>query len=240
MRFSFSKLCRCAFIAAVVALSACAPAAAPPAAPPTPVPAAVVAARPTPAPPTPAPTLAPTVLPTLVPTAAATEAAAAPVPTILAAAWAPALRTKTSGCVSQNGLPDPACTPGAIDERVTIASAAATICISGYTATVRPRVAVTDRIKREQMAAYGLQGQQLSGYELDHLISLELGGAPEDVANLWPQPWAGDTNAHQKDAVETHLKREVCRGAVSLADAQRMIATDWLTVFRDQHLTPTP
>ncbi len=163
-----------------------------------------------------------------------------PAPTILTAVWAPAARTKTSGCVIQNGLPDPDCTPGAIDARVTSASAAATICTSGYTATVRPPVAVTDRIKREQMAAYGLVGQPLSGYELDHLISLELGGAPADVANLWPQPWDGSTNAHQKDAVETHLKREVCRGAVSLADAQRMIATDWLAVYREQHLTPAP
>ena len=66
-------------------------------------------------------------------------------------------------------------------------------------------VSVTDRIKREQMAAYGLQGQRLADYELDHLISLELGGAPADVANLWPEPWTGDANAHQKDAVETHF-----------------------------------
>jgi len=99
---------------------------------------------------------------------------------------------------------------------------------------------VTDRIKREQMAAYGLQGQPLSGYELDHLISLELGGSPADVANFWPQPWTGDTNAHQKDAAETQLKREVCSGAASLADAQRMIATDWLAVYRGQGLTPAP
>jgi len=174
------------------------------------------------------------------PTPAPVETAAVPLPNIVAAVWTPAPRTKTTGCVSQGGLPDPACTPGAIDTRVTMATTAATICTSGYTATVRPPVAVTDRIKTEQMAAYGLQGQPPSGYELDHLISLELGGAPADVANLWPQPWTGDTNAHQKDAVETHLKGEVCSGAVSLADAQRMIATDWLTVFRDQHLTPAP
>jgi hypothetical protein len=161
-------------------------------------------------------------------------------PTILTGAWTPLPRTKTSGCTRQGGLPDPACTPGAIDGRVSTATAAATICTTGYTATVRPAVAVTDRIKKEQMAAYGLEGQPLSAYELDHLISLELGGAPADVANLWPQPWDGDPNAHQKDAVETHLKREVCRGAVSLADAQRMIATDWFAVYREQRLTPAP
>src|SRR6266851_6673524 len=226
MSVALANLGRCALIAAaVVALTACAPAAAPPpSAPPTAVPTALVAA----------PTAAATAAPTLPATNAPTEAAALPVPTILTAAWTPSPRTKTNGCTSQGGLPDPACTPGAIDGRVSMATAASTICTTGYTATVRPAVAVTDRIKKEQMAAYGLEGQPLSAYELDHLISLELGGAPADVANLWPQPWAGDPNAHQKDAVETHLKREVCRGAVSLADAQRMIATDWFAVYREQ------
>jgi len=99
---------------------------------------------------------------------------------------------------------------------------------------------VTSRIKREQMAAYGLQGQPMSMYELDHVISLELGGPPDDVANLWPEPCTGDANAHQKDAVETTLETEVCRGAVSLADAQRMIASDWLAVYRSRGLQPAP
>jgi hypothetical protein len=208
-------------LSAAIALSACAPAAAPLA------PQAIIAATPVVVVPT---VQAPTVLPT----------AAVPAATVRATAWMPAPRTKTSGCVSQGGLPDPACTPGAIDPRVTAATTGATICTSGYTATVRPSVAVTDRIKQEQMAAYGLQGQPPSSFELDHLISLELGGAPADVANLWPQPWTGDTNAHQKDAVETHLKEEVCKGVVSLADAQRMIATDWPAVFRGRGLTAAP
>ncbi len=181
----------------------------------------------------------PPVAPTEVPVAPI-ETAVVPLPTVVVTTWAPAPRSKTTGCVSQGGLPDPACTPGAIDPRVSIATAAGTICTSGYAATVRPPVAVTDRIKREQMAAYGLQGQPLSAYELDHLISLELGGAPADVANLWPEPWTGDGNAHQKDAIETHLKRGVCSGAVSLADAQRMIATDWLAVYRGNGLQPAP
>ena len=222
-------------MATVLGLSACAPAAAPTStpAPPTAVPILAPTAAPTVPPPA-------TVPPTLAPTPAPTESAANPLPTILTAPWTPSPRTKTTGCLIQGGLPDPACTPGAIDERVTMATAATTICTNGYTATVRPPVAVTDRIKGEQMAAYGLAGQPPSGYELDHLISLELGGAPADIANLWPEAWEGETNAHQKDAVETHLKREVCRGAVSLADAQRMIATDWLAVYREQHLTPAP
>ncbi|MCA1646922.1 MAG: hypothetical protein LC797_16165 [Chloroflexi bacterium] len=156
------------------------------------------------------------------------------------AAWAPAPRTKSSGCTSRGGLPDPACTPGAIDPRVTSATTTATICTSGYTAKVRPPVSVTDRIKREQMIAYGLAGQPLSSFELDHLVSLELGGAPRDVANLWPEPWTGDANARQKDAVETHLKRAVCNGTMALAEAQRQIATDWLTVYKSNGLQPVP
>jgi hypothetical protein len=95
---------------------------------------------------------------------------------------------------------------------------------------VRPPASVTDRIKRDQLVAYGLQGQLPNGYELDHLISLELGGAPADVANLWPQPWSGEPNAHEKDAVENYLHAQVCSGALQLAQAQRQIATDWLAV----------
>jgi hypothetical protein len=90
------------------------------------------------------------------------------------------------------------------------------------------------------MGAYGLQGQRLSDFELDHLISLELGGAPADVANLWPEPWNGDGNAHQKDAVENYLHEQVCRGGMQLAEAQRAIATDWLAVYRTRGLAPEP
>lgn len=108
----------------------------------------------------------------------------------------------------------------------------------GYTATVRPPVDVTEKIKREQMAAYGLQGQPLSGEELDHLVPLELGGAPLDIANLWPEPWTGEPNAHEKDAVENFLNREVCRGTMQLADAQHAIATNWLAVYRSRGLQP--
>jgi hypothetical protein len=79
--------------------------------------------------------------------------------------------------VSQGGLPDPTCSPGAVDPRVTQATIATTICARGYRTSVRPPESVTEPIKHEQMAAYGLRGQRLSDRELDHLISLELGAA---------------------------------------------------------------
>src|SRR5207302_694204 len=170
-----------------------------------------------------------------------------PAPTTVAAAtigvvgtWAPSPRSRTSGCSIQSGLPDGTCTPGALDPRVNQGDLDATVSSRGYTAIVRPPVNVTERIKRDQMVAYGLQGRRLADYELDHLISLELGGSPDDVANLWPEPWTGEGNAHQKDAVENLLNREVCWGIIQLVDAQRVVATDWLAVYRGRGLQPAP
>jgi hypothetical protein len=148
--------------------------------------------------------------------------------------------SKTTGCAIHDGLPDLACTPGATDPRVTQENLRSTICRRGYTITVRPPLSVTDPIKRERIAAYGLTGQPQGGCALDHLVPLQLGGAPENVANLWPEPWNGDANAHMKDAVETFLNREVSRGAMPLAEAQREIAADWLAVYRSRRLSPAP
>jgi hypothetical protein len=148
--------------------------------------------------------------------------------------------TKTTGCAIHDGLPDSACTPGATDPRVTQATIRTTICRRGYTASIRPPVTVTDPIKRERMVAYGLNAQSQRSLELDHLIPLELGGAPQDIANLWPEPSSGNANSHMKDAVEHYLNSEVCRGTMQLADAQRQIATDWLAVYRGRGLSPAP
>src|SRR5262249_32304563 len=84
-------------------------------------------------------------------------------------------------------LPDPRCTPGAINPLVTQANLATTICRHGYTASVRPPARVTDREKAASAAAYGYAGS-LHTAEYDHLISLELGGDPNDPANLWVEP----------------------------------------------------
>lgn len=147
-------------------------------------------------------------------------------------------RTKTTGCQSVGGLPDPACTPGAVDPRVTQATVVQTICTSGWATSVRPPESVTEPIKRDEMRAYGLAGQRLADYELDHLVPLELGGAPADLANLWPEPWNGPANAHEKDAVENFLHQRVCSGAMALADAQHAIATNWLAVYQQNGLRP--
>jgi hypothetical protein len=121
-------------------------------------------------------------------------------------------------------LPDPACTPGSTDPRITQASIAATICRAGWTATVRPPASATDHAKRDvAYPAYGIPAATPS--ELDHLVPLELGGS-NDITNLWVE--VGRV-PNVKDATENRLRAEVCAGRVSLAAAQLAIAADWET-----------
>lgn len=127
-----------------------------------------------------------------------------------------------STCHFQPGpRPDPQCTPGSFDPAVTQANIQTTICRSGYTATVRPSVDQTDKAKHTLYTDYGVQSGTAS--ELDHLVSLELGGS-NDVANLWPQ--IGKV-PNPKDKVENDLHDAVCSGKVTLVAAQQAIASDW-------------
>jgi hypothetical protein len=129
--------------------------------------------------------------------------------------------------------PDPRCTPGALNPTVTQATLGRTICSSGWTATVRPSVSITDREKAASMAAYGDTGS-MGGFEYDHFVSLELGGATNDARNLWPEPGA---SPNPKDSVENSLHREVCDGQLTLAQAQREITTNWVSLSKSK---PTP
>jgi hypothetical protein len=148
------------------------------------------------------------------------------------AMWTPPARAKTTECISTGGLPDADCTPGALNPDVTQDTIYSTICVPGYSARVRPPTSYTSPLERQMLIDYGQPGASPANYELDHLISLELGGAPRDPANLWPEPYAGDANARQKDVVENYLHAQVCAGALPLSEAQRLIATDWLGVYR--------
>jgi hypothetical protein len=127
-------------------------------------------------------------------------------------------------------LPDPTCTPGVVSTAVTQSNIDSTICHSGYTATIRPPESETEAFKKKIMVAYQEPGS-LGDYELDHLVSLELGGS-NDAGNLWPEyndhP-AGAINS--KDLVENALNKAVCSGRVTLAAAQTAIATDWTTAL---------
>jgi len=114
-------------------------------------------------------------------------------------------------------LASPTLTPGSLNPDVTQATIGQTICVRGWTTTVRPPTEYTNELKPEQMPLYGETGPP-SDYQEDHLISLELGGNPTDPRNLWPEPYP---RASDVDKVENELNDEVCSGELSLADAQR-------------------
>jgi len=135
------------------------------------------------------------------------------------------------GIALAGALPDPNMTPGTTDPRVTQETIGQTICVPHYTETVRPAPSYTNRIKREQIEAYGYTDKNLSHYEEDHLVSLQLGGSPDDPRNLWPQPYAGKCGARIKDKVEGKLKRMICAGEITLKDAQQAIATNWIAAY---------
>jgi hypothetical protein len=132
-------------------------------------------------------------------------------------------RTKTSGCTVRGALQDPACTPGAIFPDATVQK----ICKSGYASSVRN---VPTSEKDQVYAEYGIKHHSAGQYEVDHLISLELGGS-NDIANLWPEAASPTPGFHQKDQVENYLHDQVCSGAMSLKDAQEQIATNWLVIY---------
>jgi hypothetical protein len=135
------------------------------------------------------------------------------------------------------GLPDRAHTPGAINPAATQDDLATTVCKSGWATSVRPPSAYTSALKVVQIIEYGYADRNPSHYQEDHLVPLELGGAPRDRRNLWPEPNEAvlpdgtSVGSTQKDALEDSLHTRVCTGGLLLADAQRMIAGDWVDAW---------
>lgn len=120
-------------------------------------------------------------------------------------------------------LPNPTLTPGVVDTNVTNEQ----LCLSGYTGTVRNVSAAT---KKKVFAEYKVDPKS-DKFEIDHLVSLEIGGK-NDIANLWnqsytTQPW----NAHVKDKLENRLHKLVCDGVMPLNIAQEKIRTDWILTY---------
>ncbi len=133
------------------------------------------------------------------------------------------VQSKTTGCQVRGPLQDPGCTPGAIFPNATKAD----ICTPGYARSVRD---VPQSVKDKVYASYGISSHLPGQYEVDHLVSLQLGGS-NDIANLWPEASSPKPGFHEKDAVENYLHAQICSGAISLKDAQVEIATNWLAVY---------
>ncbi len=108
-------------------------------------------------------------------------------------------------------------TPGALNPDVKQSTIRQTICRRGWTKTVRPPASFTSALKLVQIRQYRFTGGAID-YQEDHFISLELGGAPNDPKNLWPER---RPRADHVDTIENDLNAQVCSGQISLAEGQR-------------------
>jgi hypothetical protein len=119
--------------------------------------------------------------------------------------------------------PDPRLTPGAV-----LTTDLNLICQLGYSKSVQH---TSGSLKAEIYREYGID-KRSGHFEVDHLISLELGGA--DVkANLWPESYDTEPlNAHVKDKLENRLHEMVCHHEIPIEQAQHDIATDWIAAAR--------
>jgi hypothetical protein len=126
--------------------------------------------------------------------------------------------------VKSNLNPNPELTPGDVYANITSED----VCESGYSGRVRN---VPASEKKKVYVEYGIPYPQPEGaYEVDHFISLELGGS-NDIKNLWPEPTNPTPGFHQKDKVENYLHKQVCDGKMSLGEAQDKIRKDWYAVY---------
>lgn len=163
----------------------------------------------------------------------------------LAAAWMPMpwghYQHHTVLFPLARALPNPRLTPGATNPAVTQADIQETICVRGYSRSVRPPERYTEALKRRQIREYGYRDLWLRDYEEDHLVAISLGGSPTSPENLWPQPHhvVGGWGSYAKDRLEAHLHWLVCHRGLALATAQRELAHDWIAAYR-RYLGPIP
>ncbi len=140
-----------------------------------------------------------------------------------------------AGCLlaatSHTYIPDHKRTPGAINPKVTQENLHATVCMSGWSRTVRPP-ATYYRLKAKQMRELGLPGSA-HDYHEDHLVPLCAGGHPTDPRNLWPQPLMGRWTDKVKDQLESSVCRQVCRGNITLKQGQAIFLDepDWTKAY---------
>jgi Putative zinc-finger len=135
-----------------------------------------------------------------------------------------------AGTPASMALPLRAATPGAVS-----AHSAMELC-----AGARPSRMVSDETRRAVLRTYGMEQVPADQYELDALITPELGGTTE-AGNLWPQRYGSPVwNARVKDELERLLPELVCGGEVALAHAQQAIATDWIAAYKQFFNTTAP
>ena len=141
---------------------------------------------------------------------------------------------ESSSIIAQGPLePSRSLTPGAT-RQVNLRE----LCGAGPDIAV-PR-AVPVSLQRQVFQEYGMNGVPSNDYEVDFLITPELGGS-DDIHNLWPQPYYSTVwNAHAKDELEDRLHELVCNGELDLGTAQHDISADWILAYKKYFHTDRP
>ncbi|MGF6572960.1 hypothetical protein ABH945_005081 [Paraburkholderia sp. GAS333] len=118
-----------------------------------------------------------------------------------------------------------------LDERVTQESVGETICRPGYADTVAPPFDELMAHKDHLLAERGIDAESGVSFALDRRVPIVLGGSPDAPANLDLVPWAGQQGERRKARAAVMLKRCVCEGKLSLAEAQAAIVGNWSVVY---------
>ena len=128
--------------------------------------------------------------------------------------------------------PKPQLTPGAV-----VPLTKEDVCGGGAFAR-EPLVPAS--LQRQVFEEYGIERPQPDAYEIDYLITPELGGATS-IRNLWPQPYYHTAwHARVKDQLEDRLHAMVCSGEIDLATAQHDIASNWIAAYKKYFHTDRP
>ena len=131
-----------------------------------------------------------------------------------------------------NPVPNVELTPGA-----TRPVTQSEICTAGRRDMNR---AVSPAVRRKVFEEYGISEVRAKDYEVDYLITPELGGT-DDIRNLWPEPYSStDWGAHVKDTLEDRLHQMVCGGQIDLTTAQREMAGNWISAYKKYFHTEKP
>jgi hypothetical protein len=120
-----------------------------------------------------------------------------------------------------------------VNPAATQATIGRTICKPGWTNAVRLPFRVTDQIKRDKLRAAGWTDADKNRFELDYIIPLSLGGAPDDPKNFLLEP---GNEVVERKALEACLPRLVCERRLMLDEARKSIWRDWraaLSLCRD-------
>ncbi len=150
-------------------------------------------------------------------------------------------RVATVRAPARDALPNPGLTPGATNPNVTQATLRETVCVPGYSKSIRPPERYTEALKRRQLREYSYADQKIWHYEEDHLVPLSIGGSPTSPRNLWPEPHHvdGGWGSFAKDRLEYFMWKAVCAGEIPLRMAQHVFETNWVAGY-ERYIGPDP